>query len=331
MVSLRSGALAAALALSQPSALAAEPILSLAGTLPASGDYGAVLAAIDAIGAEATSITLYWDELQHRGAYRAEPDWPAIAQAVYPERGLRIQMTLAAIDTLADRRPVEFRDLAWDDPQAIRAFADLVAEVLSRMPDVDLVSVAVGNEVDGLLTGDAVDEYARFFEEARRAIHALRPGVPVTVKVTWPGLRDRPDIRALARRGDALSITWYPMDGAFHFAEPDLALRELASMATLADGPWELSEVGYPSDGCGASSPAAQARFHAGLTEAVAAQPGLRLVQRVWSHDISDAEVEGYLAYHRTDTRCFASFLGSLGLRTGSDAAKPAFEALVER
>ncbi|SIT84262.1 hypothetical protein SAMN05421665_1821 [Yoonia rosea] len=319
------------LVLSNFTAATAEPIESLAGTLPASGDYGEVLMAIDEIGAMATSLTLYWDDLQREGEYAADPDWPVIAQAVYPPRQIRIQLTFAVIDTLADRRPAEFRDLAWDDPRVSDGFAALVLEVFSRMPDVDLVSVAIGNEVDGYLADASLDEYGRFFERAREAVHSIRPNVPVTTKVTWSGLRDRPNLLELTERGDALSITWYPMDDKFHFSDPDVALRELSEMAEMANGPWELSEVGYPSNGCGASSSEAQARFHQGLSVAAGMQPNLQLVQRVWSHDISATEVAGYANYYQTNSICFSSFLSSLGLRTASDEHKPAFETLTER
>ena len=160
---------------------------------------------------------MYWDDLQRGGDYLADPDWPAIAQAVYPARGLRIQLTFAVIDTLEDRRPVELRNLAWDDPRVVDGFATLAVEVLSRMPDVDLISVAIGNEVDGHLDDAALADYTRFFVRAREAVHSIRPDVPVTIKATWPGLRNRPDLRAMTRRGDALSITWYPMDEFFRF------------------------------------------------------------------------------------------------------------------
>lgn len=331
MYSIRQAFITAVMIFVSSVVVSAEPIESLAGTLPASGDYGEVLAAIDAIGAAATSLTLYWDDLQQGGAYVADPDWPVIAQAVYPPRDIKIQLTFAVIDTLTDRRPAELQDLAWDDQRVIESFVALATDALSRMPDVDLVSVAIGNEVDGLLTDASAEEYARFFVQARKAVHAIRPDVPVTIKMTWSGLRNRPTMRALARQGDALSITWYPMDDVFHFADPDTALGELPEMAALADGPWELSEVGYPSQGCGASSPQTQARFHAGLATAAAMQPDLRLVQRVWSHDISTAEVAGYAHYYRTDAACFTAFLASLGLRTARDDPKPAFDALVAR
>ena len=314
-----------------PVETSAQPIESLAGTMPRSGDYGEVLAAMNAIGADATSLTLFWDDLVKDGVYSADPDWPAIAEAVYPPNDIRIQLTFAVIDTLADRRPPELQNLAWDDPRVIRSFTAMAEDALTRMPNVDIVSIAVGNEVDGHLAGDKVDEYARFFEQARSTLLNIRHNVPVTVKVTWPGLRDHPEFRALAQRGDALSITWYPMDANFHFCAPDEALAELSAMAAMASGPWELSEVGYPSNGCGASSERTQAIFHEGLTTASATYPELTLVQRVWSHDISPAEVSVYSEYYMSETACFRGFLGSLGLRTARDRAKPAFNVLTAR
>ena len=121
------------------------------------------------------------------------------------------------------------------------------------------------------------------------------------------------------------------MDANFHFRAPGVALGELSAMAAMASGPWELSEVGYPSNGCGASSERTQAIFHEGLTTASATYPELTLVQRVWSHDISPAEVSVYSEYYMSTAACFRAFLGSLGLRTAHDRAKPAFNVLTAR
>ena len=309
----------------------AQPVESLAGTLPVSGDYDEVLAAIDAVGASATSLTLYWDDLHKAGEYAADPDWPSIADAVYPSRDIRIQLTFAVIDTLEDRRPPELKHLSWDHPEVIDDFVAMAKAALSRMPNVDLLSIAIGNEVDGHLAGSQVLEYERFFEMAKAEIRAIRPGVPITVKATWNGLQSRPEIRELAQLGDALSITWYPMGADFYFLKPEEALKELNEMAEIAAGPWELSEVGYPSDGCGASSEENQAIFHTELARATQLQTDLTLVQRVWSHDISDEEVSAYTAYYDNRSPCFRAFLSSLGLRTMDDQAKPAFEALSAR
>ena len=121
-----------------PFGTSAQPVESLAGTMPRSGDYGEVLTAMDAIEADATSLTLFWDDLVKDGVYSADPDWPAIAEAVYPSNDIRIQLTFAVIDTLADRRPLELQNLAWDDPRVIRSFTAMAEEALTRMPNIDI-------------------------------------------------------------------------------------------------------------------------------------------------------------------------------------------------
>jgi len=79
---------------------------------------------------------------------------------------------------------------------------------------------------------------------------------------------------------------------------------------------------------CGWASPGAQAQFFA---VRLAATEAAHRVQLVWSHDISPAQVVAYRGYYAIADPCFASYLGSLGLKTADDAPKPAFEALTGR
>ena len=166
---MRAKRLALALCAVPVSVAAAEPVLSLAGTLPASCDDDATLAAIDGIGAEATSLTLFWDELERDGRHAADPDRPAIAEAVYPARGTAIHLTFLVIDTVADRRPADQKGLPWDNPRVVARFEAFLGELLDRMPGTRLLGVALGNEVDGVLTPEAYPAYARSFDAARAA------------------------------------------------------------------------------------------------------------------------------------------------------------------
>ena len=309
----------------------AEPVLSLAGTLPASGDYGLVLSAIDGLGAKATSLTLFWDDLEREGRYVADPDWPAIAEAVYPARGLALHLTISVIDTVADRRPDDLRAFAWDDPRVAARFARFVDEVLSRMPRTRLLTLVIGNEVDGHLAGADWERYGRFFDAARRHVRTARPDLPVSVTLTWPGLRDLPEARALAMRGDTLSVTWYPSGPGFDFGAPVDAGAELDAMIRLAaPRPVDLAEIGFPSAGCG-SSPARQGDVLSAILTEATARDAVRLVQLVWSHDIAASEVAEYAGYYGVPDPCFAAYLGSLGLRTADDVPKPAFDRLAAR
>lgn len=310
----------------------ADPLRSLAGTMPSAGpragDYGAVLAAMDALGARATALSLAWDLLEADGAYAADPDWPAIAEAVYPPRNLSLHLTFAVIDTGTDRRPADLRALAWDDPRVARRFVAFAEAALARMPSTDLAAIAVGNEVDAHLRGRDWAAFGRFLDAVTPRLRALRPGVPVTTTMTWDGLRASAAARRLSARGDALSVTWYPAGPGFDFGAPVDADAALDAMARVAAGrPIHLAEVGAPSDGCG-STPERQAETLARIDAAARARSEVALVQFVWSHDVSAAAVAAEAAFHGIADPCFARFLGSLGLRDAADRAKPAFDAL---
>ncbi len=123
----------------------ADPLLSIAGTMDARGDYDVMLDQLDAAQADATSLSLFWDEMEIDGAYAPPFDWPAISNLVYPGRDLQAQLMISVIDTVADRRPADLRDLSYDDPAVITRFSAFLTEVLNRMPAVALTSIGIGN------------------------------------------------------------------------------------------------------------------------------------------------------------------------------------------
>lgn len=312
-----------------PGPARADPLFGIAGTLPASGDYGEVLEGLRATSADATSLTLFWDDFMVEGRYAPETDWPPIANAVYPATGLALTLTIPVIDTVADRRPADLQVLAWDDPALATAFVGFVEEVLARMPDLPLIYLAIGNEVDGFLQGPDWQAYGRFFTAVRRELASTHPDLPIGVTLTWGGLRNRPEARALADLGDAWLVTWYPLGPGFEVLDPALTPRTLTEILTAAgDHPVYLAEAGYPSGGCGGSE-ARQARFVEYLIEEN--DPRLRLVMLVWMHDLSVPEIAGYTEYYGVDSPCFAGYLATLGLRSHAGPDKPAFTLLRNR
>ncbi|WP_092784123.1 hypothetical protein [Jannaschia pohangensis] len=306
----------------------AEPVLSLAGTMPASGDYGEVIGAMREMRLSSTSILLRSDDFDRGNGYDPMDDWPAIANQVYPALDIRLHLTLAVIDTVADRRPADLRDRPWDDPETVARFNAFLTEVLTRMADVDLIAISIGNEVDATLTDATRPAYARFFAATRAHARTLRPDVPVTVTQTYAGLMATPGARELANLGDGWAVTYYPLEPDFTVRDPDTVPTDMAGLRSLATPPIWLVEAGFPSDGCGAGSPAAQARFFDLVLEETR---DFAFVNLTWSHDIGDAEVETYTEYYGVGTPCFARYLGSLGLKASDDRPKPAFDAMVRR
>jgi hypothetical protein len=312
----------------------ADPLLSVAGTFDASTDYEIVLEQLQAVNADATSVSLFWDEMEKDGHYAPEFDWPAIANMVYPRRGLKISLMFSVVDTVTDRRPADLRRLRYDDPVVIERFKAFLTSVLQRMPDVTLTSIGIGNEVDGVLSGQEWDQYGTFFAAARDIAHGLRPGVPVGVTMTRSGFIGPDAVRArkLADLGDVWMLNYYPLAAGFHIEDPQTAAPALESILMMARGKQVyLTETGYPSGGCDASE-TGQLQFTRNVLEFAAAHAQqMPMVTLVFLHDLPPTDVDRYVSYYGVDSDCFAAYLATLGLRTFDGVDKPAFAWLRSR
>lgn len=320
------------LALAMP--LRAEPMLSIDITEAAGEDFGAAMAVALEAGARATSLSLYWDDLEPDGpGYAPAFDWPAIANTVYPKQGLSLTLTFSVIDTLADRRRADLKGLTWDDPRVMSAFTAHLAEVLGRLGDTDLRAIAIGNEVDGLLqTPTEIAAFARFLAAARSELARMRPGVPVGTKLTFAALtRQAERWQPVLAESTVLMVTYYPLDAGFAARGPDVVASDLAKLEIVAqDLPIYLLETGYPSAGCRASE-ADQAAFLRNLLAASTATPRIALVSLTWLSDMSPEEAVALAKYYGLTDPCFTAYLGSIGLRRADGRAKPALEFLLER
>ncbi|MBS8228559.1 hypothetical protein [Vannielia litorea] len=322
---------AACLALVLASPLTAQPVLSIDITQSQGEDFGTAMAVALEAGAEATSLSLFWDDLEPNGpGYAPKNDWPTIANAVYPGQGLSLTLTFSVIDTLADRRRADLKGLAWDDPRVTSAFAAHLRDVLGRMPDADILAIAIGNEVDGhLQTPQEIAGFARFLAAARAELARLRPGVPVGTKLTHGAIAGNAGLwQPLLVRSSALMVTYYPLDAGFVARGPGVASADLSALAAVApELPIYLLEAGYPSAGCSASE-ADQAAFVQNLMASAAATPRIALVSLTWLSDMAPHEAEALAAYYGLSNRCFIAYLGSIGLRRANGTAKPAFDVL---
>ncbi len=68
-------------------------------------------------------------------------------------------------------------------------FIGLLDYIKTQLVDVDLVYLAIGNEIDGVLGSDlaAWEEYRDFYEPAAEYARELWPDLPVSTKVTYDG------------------------------------------------------------------------------------------------------------------------------------------------
>lgn len=327
-----------AIALMAAAAWADDRILGLAVTELPQRSYDQAAQDVAKIGVRYATIPLQWDEIETSpGVYAPDPDWLAIATAYYPTLQWKVALEINPIDTVADRRPAWLRDVAWDDPKVIAAFEALLADALAKSKGIELVSLAIGNEVDALLGDDAKawTAYETFLAKSIATARNLRPGVLLGVKTTFVGLTGNlaTHIKLLNGLTDVVMLTYYPIDEKFRARDPETAAaKDLTAMVEAFPGRRiHLAEVGYPSSATCAAGEKGQTRFVGQFFSAWDKHAAsINAVYWDWMTDISVEEVTAASRYYGVDQKCFTEFIGTLGLETHDLKPKQAWQVFAD-
>ena len=319
-----------------------DRLLSLAVGAAQDGDYGAALGEALAVGAEVVPLTLYWDDIEVLpGLYAPPPsvvDALAFADAAERRFGLRVDLTIAVLDSNRARLPAFYQGLPFDHPAVVLGFAQLLDWLAGELPHADLAGLSIGHEVDTYLGADLVAwvRWIRFFAEVAPQARARFPGTPVGSKTTLRGSLGPAYtyVLWLNTLSDVLVATYYPLAADDTALPPSAVASDLALLtSTFFWKPIHLAGVGYPSAAASGSSPAQQALFVRELFDAWDRhRHQVGLVQLTRTTDLAPEVVDALVAYYDADTPEYRAFLASLGLSwwRGSGTPKPAWAALVE-
>ncbi|MFO7944384.1 MAG: hypothetical protein R6U51_08835 [Anaerolineales bacterium] len=142
-------------AISQNALPKGNRILELDVNPSQNGDYDQAIEHAHQLGAESIRLSVFWDELEPiPGVFEPDPNWLAIANDYYPAQGFRLSLVIAVLDTTVIRLPQDPQGKPLDHPQVIDRFQDLLDYFASQIPDLELTSLAIGNEIDGVLGAD---------------------------------------------------------------------------------------------------------------------------------------------------------------------------------
>lgn len=77
-----------------------------------------------------------------------------------------LSLAINPIDTNVNRMPDDLKDVPFDDPLVIERYKQLLEFVFSQVPDLELSSFSIGNEIDAYLGSDPSmwNQYQLFFE-----------------------------------------------------------------------------------------------------------------------------------------------------------------------
>jgi hypothetical protein len=298
------------------------------------GDYDAAFQLAKQVGMEHVGLFLQWSTLETApGVY--DDTLLDIASAYYPSQGLKLDLTLAVVNTTRKEFPADLADKAFDDPIVIERFKKLLDHIFSKTEAIELGPLNIGSEYDILFGADVKQwqEFQVFYREIAAHIRAERPDLKIAVEATFDGMNGsaREQIQALNQYSDIIGVSYYPLDENGGVKDPTVVYDDFDRIVSLyPDQPIYFFQIGYPSSEYIQSSEERQAQFIQHAFQAWDAHAEhIILLDFTWMHDKSEQEVKDFEEYYGFSNRPFAEFLGSLGLRTYDGWDKPAFQILL--
>ncbi len=301
------------------------------------GDYDQAVEKAKTAGAESVSLSVFWDEIETApGIYQPDPNYLEIANLYYPAQGLKVSLVISVLDTTETRLPSDLEGKTLDDSEVISRFNDLLEYVKTQIPDLQLSSLAIGNEIDSVLGEDpeAWQAYRTFFRKTSQHARRLWPEVPVGTKLTFEGLTGpmQEDAQALNLNSDVVMVTYYPLASDFMVQAPDVVHDDLKGLIRIYPQKMiHITEIGYPTSAVNDSSPEKQAAF---IREIFAAwdqhADHIPLLSYSWLTDLPQKAVPDLQRYYSLSDPTFGEFLRTLGLRTypGGGKDKPGYQVL---
>ena len=299
------------------------------------GDYEQSLALVKEVGAESVSLSVFWDEIETSpGVFAPDPNWLEVANLYYPSNGFSISLVISVLDTSETRLPADLAGKSFADPEVLSRFRTLLDYIKSQIPDLKLVSLAIGNEIDGVLGNDsgAWEQYGAFFTPAAEYARGLWPEVPVGTKIMFEGLIGSTSEYAwdLNQSVDVVMVTYYPLRGDFTVQDPEVILEDFDHISEMYPAKEiHFAETGYPTSEINNSSPQKQAAFIHNMFIAWDEHASqITVLSYSWLTDLPQVSIKEYEDYYGLSDPAFAEFLLTLGLRTypGNGKDKTGFQ-----
>jgi hypothetical protein len=310
-------------------------ILELDANAPEDENYDQVMELARELGAESIRLSVYWDDIERvPGVYDPDPNWLAIANQYYSAQGLAISLVISVLDTTEVRVPEDLAGVPFSDPEVIDRFQGLLTYIKSQLPDVELTSLAIGNEIDGVLGEDPVawEEFNLFYQSSADFARGIWPDLPISTKVTFDGLfnQSAPFAREIYQGSDLVMTTYYPLMNDFAVRDPEVVVEDFQALTALfPNQEIHITEIGYPTSIDINSSEEKQARFIQYMFQAWDIHADqISVLSYSWLSDLPSDSVKELESYYGLRDKGFSEFLRTLGLRTypGSGIDKIGFQ-----
>ncbi|NNF00854.1 MAG: hypothetical protein HKN25_17695 [Pyrinomonadaceae bacterium] len=297
-------------------------------------DFDVAFGKAKELGINFTTLAINWDDVERsKGKFNPEPNFLAIANQYYPANELPVALELNPIDTVKRRVPKDLSGIEFDDPGFVERYKAFLDWSFTQIPDLQLVSLTIGNEIDVYLGTDPLkwEQFRRFYSQVAAHAKTLRPGLKVGSKITLNGLTDLKEYAGpLNSETDVVLTTYYHLGGDFKVMKPETISTVFNDLVELyPDREIYFLEIGYPSGKLCGSSEQNQARFISEVFKGWDKHDDhIKVLNFTWLTDISPHSADNYEGYYGIDNKSFREFLSTIGLRTNSGKPKQALEIL---
>lgn len=251
------------------------------------GSFQDNLAYATGLGVEVSSLHLNWDWIEPQPQTYVDPNgdpngaFPNLGFSAinnyYPANDLKLSLTLRPVNSSDVPVPSDLKGVAFDDPAFIDRFKTMLDFVFSSMPDVEIFSLQIGNEIDLKLDGDAAFffQFGTFLSEIRAYVatpvdqggagYYGRDPFPIGTTATLFGLvhpEFAPLLTLINDSSDVINATYYPTADNFAQKDPYFMEADFDRLVELyPDKPIFFQETGYASATITQSSLLKQVQF----------------------------------------------------------------------
>ncbi|MEL6864210.1 MAG: T9SS type A sorting domain-containing protein, partial [Bacteroidota bacterium] len=325
-----------------------DRILAFQVDMAEDGDYDAAFSFAQEACMEAIHFFITWDVLEpNEGEFDEQilDELLSLANIYYSAFGTKVELQLAPVNTNVLTVPEDLQSTSFASAQMIDRFKTVLDTVFSRMPDVELAALNIGNESD-IYFGVEQQQYVAYqtFLEAVRpyaqskymALHGKALKVGTTF--THHALVDNQKAslcQMVNSNMDIIAVTYYPLNSDFTMQSTSVVAEDfdqLVDQYSNTEQPIYFVECGYASSSICNSSEDQQADFFSEVFKAWDEHANrIQYLTIFKSTDWSQEEVDNFELYYGISDLRFKEYLRTLGLRTyaGSGMNKLAYERLL--
>ena len=270
----------------------------------------------------------------------------SIADIYFPAYGTKVELQIAPLNTGAVEVPTDLLNTNFDDPVLINRFKILLDTLFSRIPNIELSALNIGNEHDINFGVDAAQysAYKTFLDSVipyAKQVYFNLHGTDLKVGTTFTHHSlTNPLTSALCQTVnascDVITTTYYPLNPDFTMKAPSSVSGDFDDLVAIYSNPAKpiyFAECGYASSAVCNSSEALQAEFYENVFTAWDNHyDNIKYITLFKTTDWSQSDVDTLAAYYGlSNNNEFKEYLRTLGVRTypGNGTDKMAYNTIL--